>query len=110
MFRFTIRELVMAVIVVGIGLGWWVTQNENARLREENAHLRLIEDEAVEWKRSANEQKLRADFVSDQLHDKLRLHRECPKCGTLVQFPPLEGNPWTPPMDSIWNRRSLITP
>jgi len=110
MFRFSIRELVLATIVVGIGLGWWVTTNENAKLRAAHARLLSIEEEAIEWKRSAKEQKLRADYVSDQLHDRQRLHRLCPSCGTLVAFPPLSGKPWRPPADSIWNRESRIVP
>jgi hypothetical protein len=110
MLRFTIRELTMLVIVIGAGLGWWTTQRENAKLRDENNYLLSVKEEAIEWKRSAKEQKLRADFVSDQLHDRSRLHRPCTVCGKLVAFPPLEGNPWKPAADSIWNRRSLIVP
>ena len=110
MFRFTVRELALTIIVVCAGLGWWVTTKENVKLRDEHTRLLLIEKEAVEWKRSAKEQKARADFVSDQLHDKLHLHRPCPMCGTLVQFPPLEGNPWKPAANSIWNRESRILP
>ena len=108
MFRFTIRELVLVVVVIGMGLGLWIAHRENARLRAENSYLLRVKEEAVEWKRSATEQKLRADFVSDQLHNKRRLHRECPQCGMLVQFPPLEGRPWRPPDNSIWRRESLI--
>jgi hypothetical protein len=108
MFRFTIRELVLVVVVVGTGLGLWIAHRDNARLNAENAYLLRVQEEAALWKRSAKEQKLRADFVSDQFHDKLRLHRECPQCGTLVRFPPLEGRPWTPPDKSIWERESLL--
>ena len=108
MFRFTVRELALAIAVVSVCLGWWVTTKENVKLLAENAHLRLIKKEAVEWKRSATDQKARADYVADRLYDKLRLHQPCPMCGTLVQFPPLEGNPWKPPANSIWNRESLI--
>jgi hypothetical protein len=108
MFRFTIRELVLVVVVIGMGLGLWIAHGENARLRAENTYLLRVKEEAIEWKRSAHEQSLRANFVSDQLHDKLRLHRECPQCGTLVQFPPLKGRPWTAPDDSIWRRDSLL--
>ena len=33
MFRFSIRELMLVMLVVGLGLGWWIDRSNNARWR-----------------------------------------------------------------------------
>jgi hypothetical protein len=114
MFRFTLRELVMATLIVAMSLGWYLNwaamSRELTGCRKSNAHLRRVQEEAVLWARSAKEQMLRANFVSDQLHDRQKLKCQCPKCGTLVSFPPLGHRPWQPPPGSIWTRATLINP
>jgi len=47
MFRFTIRELVLLTVIVGMGLGWWV-------------HVRRLQGERVQLQRDLLTQ---ADFV-----------------------------------------------
>jgi hypothetical protein len=36
MFRFTIRDLLWLMVVVGMGVGWWLDRAETIRLREDS--------------------------------------------------------------------------
>jgi hypothetical protein len=39
MFRFTIRDVLWLMVVVGLGVGWWLDSRESISLRAKNAEL-----------------------------------------------------------------------
>lgn len=114
MFKFSIRDVLWLTALVGVGVGWWL--NWSAMSKEKAGQLQVqqslqndlakwklaagqIQRRSNEWERSAIEQRLRADYVSDQLYYKTLL-KACPRCGFTI--PPMAGKPWTPPEDSHW--------
>jgi hypothetical protein len=48
MFRFTLRELVLLTVVVGLGLGWWIDQWQ-LRVRVERAEFLWHHFEHFKW-------------------------------------------------------------
>jgi hypothetical protein len=116
MFRFTIRDVLWLTVVVAVGVAWAVNwhlfsketkhlNDVNADLHEEIAFLRrasvILSRQSAEWEESATEQRKRADFVSNEVHNRKALTVRCPDCGNSVAVPK-SPDPWTPPAGSLW--------
>jgi hypothetical protein len=117
MFRFTIRDVLWLTTITALAVAWYLHwrdfSSDNTKLRNQVSSLSQdrivayqaavdIQKRADEWQRYAEEERRRADFVSDQLYDRNRLTQSCPKCGETVSFPRMSGKPWVPPDGSLW--------
>jgi len=63
MFRFTVREMLLATLVVGLVLGWWLDRGRLERLRAMEEHRATnAESLAADWRDRAYECKHRSSL------------------------------------------------
>ena len=61
MFRFSIRELMLVTLVVGLGIGWWIER------RHEQDELKSLTRKAMALEKAADHLGYSCSFVENQL-------------------------------------------
>ncbi len=63
MFRFTIRDVLLVMVIVGLAVGWWI----------EHRRIRSLEFEALRWELRASSL---ADYVEQKEGTKVEFYRD----------------------------------